>query len=253
MIQHLFNQYRFPFNAEDKTVLFTVLLATLAFIAFWFITQSEKLKQQLWRKQSFDEQSINHFLFSKVCGFLILGVLPGISMLLFLNKWDLQLIGLYINSETLLLSLEWTMLLTCIVVPLVYFSARQPKNLINYPQIRATLWTRKTFILNLLGWAIYLFGYELLFRGILFFPLIDAIGIWPTIAINLALYSATHIPKGLDETIGALILGLVLCILTLVTDTIWIAFFVHVAMAWTNSLTALKYHPEIRYTKWKKK
>ena len=32
-------------------------------------------------------------------------------------------------------------------------------------------------------------------------PLIDPLGMWPAIAINIALYSATHIPKGLDETI----------------------------------------------------
>ena len=34
-----------------------------------------------------------------------------------------------------------------------------------------------------------------------------------------------------------------------VIGTIWIAFLVHVAMAWTNNLTALKYHPEIHLIK----
>ena len=52
-----------------------------------------------------------------------------------------------------------------------------------------------------LGWFIYLFGYELLFRGILLFPLVAAIGVWPAIGVNIALYSATHIPKGVEETI----------------------------------------------------
>ena len=102
-------------------------------------------------------------------------------------------------------------------------------------------------MLNLLGWAIYLFGYEFLFRGILLFPLAETVGVWPAIAVNIALYSATHIPKGLDETLGAIPLGLVLCWLTLASGTIWIAFLVHVAMAWTNSLTALKHHPDIHY------
>ena len=69
-------------------------------------------------------------------------------------------------------------------------------------------------MLNLLGWAIYLFGYEFLFRGILLFPLAETVGVWPAIAVNIALYSATHIPKGLDETLGAIPLGLVLCWLT---------------------------------------
>ena len=97
-----------------------------------------------------------------------------------------------------------------------------------------------------MGWAAYLFGYELLFRGVLLFPLADELGVWTAIAINIALYSATHIPKGLDETIGAIPLGLVLCILTLYTDTIWIAFIVHVIMAWTNTFTALRFNPEMK-------
>ena len=81
------------------------------------------------------------------------------------------------------------------------------------------------------------------------FPLIEPLGVWPAIAVNIALYSATHIPKGLDETIGAIPLGLVLCLLTLSSGTIWIAFFVHVAMAWTNTFTALRFNPDTNYIK----
>jgi len=63
------------------------------------------------------------------------------------------------------------------------------------------------------------------------------------------LYATTHIPKGLRETLGALPLGLVLCLLTLTSGTIWIAFFVHLAMALTNSFAALKFHPDMVYVK----
>ena len=103
--------------------------------------------------------------------------------------------------------------------------------------------------LNLLGWFLYLFGYEFLFRGVLLIPVVKALGVWPAIAINVAIYSATHIPKGLDETVGAIPLGLALCLLTLATGTIWIAFLVHVTMAWTNTLTSLKFNPEMKYIK----
>jgi membrane protease YdiL (CAAX protease family) len=132
------------------------------------------------------------------------------------------------------------------VVPLVYFSAKKEKNLVNYPQIRAKVWSKKLKTRNAIGWAAYLFGYEMLFRGVLLFPLYHEFGIWPAIAVNIALYSATHIPKGLDETIGAIPLGLVLCILTLLTGTIWIAFILHVIMAWTNTFTALKFNPDMK-------
>ena len=136
-----------------------------------------------------------------------------------------------------------------IVIPLAAYSAKKEKNLVNYPQIRAKVWTKKTFRLNLIGWAVYLVGYELLFRGILLFPLVEAYGIWLAIAVNVALYSATHIPKGLDETLGAAPLGFVLCLLTLMSGNIWISVLVHIGMAWTNSLTALKHHPAIHYNR----
>jgi membrane protease YdiL (CAAX protease family) len=102
---------------------------------------------------------------------------------------------------------------------------------------------------NLFSWAFYLLGYELFFRGILLFPLVAKIGLWPAIAVNIGLYSATHIPKGLNEAVGAIPLSVVLCLLSVSTGTIWIAFLVHVAMAWTNSLASLKFHPEMKIIK----
>ena len=154
-----------------------------------------------------------------------------------------------IIPETTLFTLAWTLGLCVLVIPLAFFSAKSPKNFVNYPQIRTKVWGKKTLFLSLLGWAIYLFGYEFLFRGVLFVPLVEPLGLWPAIAINVALYSATHIPKGLDETIGAIPLGIVLCLLTVASGTIWIAFIVHLAMAWTNNLTALKHNPDINYIK----
>ena len=139
--------------------------------------------------------------------------------------------------------------LSALTIPLAYFSAKKPKNLLNYPQIRAKVWTKKMVFINAVGWFLYLFGYEFLFRGVLLIPLIEPLGMWPAIAINVALYSATHIPKGLDETIGAIPLGFVLCLLTISSGTIWIAFIVHVFMAWTNTFTALKFHPDMQFQK----
>ena len=162
--------------------------------------------------------------------------------------FSLQTIGLWFNAETTWYSVAWILGLSVVVIPMAFISAKKPENLKNYPQIRSKRWTNKTMAINLLGWAIYLFGYELLFRGTLFFPLVETLGIWPAVALNIALYATTHIPKGLAETLGAIPLGLLLCLLTLESGTVWIAFFVHLVLAWTNSLTALAYHPEIQYS-----
>jgi membrane protease YdiL (CAAX protease family) len=228
-----------------KTFL-PVILALLFFVIYWFTAQSDKIKNNFYSRYDHDTASVKHIFFTKYFGFICMGIVPLIiSMIAFENGPEAY--GLTIIPETTLYSVVWTLGLSAVVAPLAYISAKKPKNLINYPQIRAKEWTRKTVLINALGWALYLFGYELLFRGTLLFPLVTEIGVWPAVAVNIALYSATHIPKGLDETIGAIPLGLVLCILTLQSGTIWIAFFVHLALAWTNCFTALKFHPDIHY------
>lgn len=239
-------------KSNDLISFLPIVLSLIFFVIYWFTAQSSKVKNYFYSKYSFDQAAVKHIFFTKYFGFLSMGVAPAILCLIFLPDYSLADYGLTIIPETTLFSIVWTLGLCVLVVPLAYFSAKKPKNLVNYPQIRAKVWDNKIVFINALGWALYLFGYEYLFRGTLLFPLVDAIGVWPAIAVNIALYSATHIPKGLDETIGAIPLGLVLCLLTLASGTIWIAFIVHVAMAWTNSFTALKFHPEIHYLRSKK-
>jgi membrane protease YdiL (CAAX protease family) len=240
------NHYDLQWQTSDLIVFLPIILSTCCFSLFWFVSKSEKIKQSYYLKYNKNEASAKHILFTKYFGFFSMGIVAPVVLMLFLPKYSFAQIGLTFYKETALETLYWIVGLSLVTIPIVYFSAKKPKNLVNYPQIRATVWTKKLMIQNALGWAAYLFGYELLFRGVLLFPLADELGIWSAIAINVALYSATHIPKGLDETIGAAPLGLVLCLLTLSTGTIWIAFIVHVFMAWTNSFTALHFHPDMK-------
>lgn len=233
----------------DTAVIVPVLLTTIVFIIFWFTSKSEKIRDRFHARSQFDKASVRYFIFSKVFGFIVLGLIPLILCLALLPDHRISYYGLSFRTDTLLLTLLTTAALSVIVFPMASFSARKPKNLENYPQIRSRNWTMKTVWATIIGWTIYLFGYELLFRGVLLMPVAAALGAWPAIAINVALYSATHVPKGLEETIGAIPLGLVLCVITLATGTIWTAFLVHLVMAVTNCLTAMKYHPDIIYTK----
>lgn len=241
------------FSSTDMKSVVPMALALICFSAYWFIATSQRIKNTFYKNLDFDTASVKHIFFTKYMGFFLMGLAPFLLCLVFLDEASWSYFGVTYQSNTIGFTILWTIVLCLLVIPLAYISGRNPKNFPNYPQIRAKKWNRKIFLINLLGWAIYLFGYEFLFRGILLIPLNETLGLWPAIAINVALYSATHIPKGLDETIGAVPLGIVLCLLTLYSGSIWIAYLVHVALAWTNSLTALKFHPEIHYIKWKKR
>lgn len=234
---------------SDRITFLPIILSIMVFVIFWFTSKSEKIKSWFYRKYEFDRASVNHVTFNRLVGFVAMGVIPAVLCLIMIPDYSLANYGLTFIADTTLYTIVWTLGLAILVIPLAYISAQKPKNLINYPQIRARIWNTRIVLINAIGWALYLFGYEFLFRGILLFPLAAHLGVWTAVAINVALYSATHIPKGLEETIGAMPLGLVLCLLTLASGTIWIAFFVHVAMALTNSFTALKFHPDMQYKK----
>jgi len=245
----MYEHYPLNLSLEESQikVVIPILLSLFCFILYWFVAKSSKIKNFYYRQSK--KASVKHIFFTKYFGFISMGLIPILFLSIFTSNFSFKSYGLVFLSETSSFSLIWIIGLSIVTIPIVTISARKSKNLVNYPQIRELKWNRKILFLNLFGWAIYLFGYELLFRGVLLFPLFEELGLWPAIAINVALYSATHIPKGLDETIGAIPLGFVLCILTLQSGTIWIAFIVHVVMAWTNSLTALKHHPDINYVK----
>ena len=50
-----------------------------------------------------------------------------------------------------------------------------------------------------------------------------------------------HVPKGAKEGIGAIPLGLLLCMITFRTETIWVAMIVHFVLSLANEWYSLKY------------
>ena len=109
-----------------------------------------------------------------------------------------------------------------------------------------------TILLNTVGWGLYLLAYEYLFRGILFFGVLPWLGLYATIALNTTIYALAHLPKGAKETIGAIPLGIVVCLITFETGNIWVAFLVHMILALSNDYIALYHHPDMHYTRQKR-
>lgn len=239
-----FNLFLTP---NEKRLVIPIALALTAFYSYWFIANSKKVMAGFNRRHASDEASLRHVRFGKVTGFFFMGIIPLLAMELLLPQYTPADLGIGFNPGTWYFTLGWIGGLSLVVTPLAYLSGRKESNWTLYPQIRARNWTERTVFWAAGGWVIYLFGYEVMFRGVLLFPLVDALGFWPAVVLNMAVYSMSHLPKGLDETLGALPIGLVLCLLTLASGTIWIAFAVHVVMAWTMCFTALRFNPQTNY------
>jgi len=237
------------FKYEDLRVFIPIVVGLLSFIIFWFSWKSDWFEKMMTDRFGEERGKANGIIYSKIFGGLLMAILPTATYLIAFPETRLADLGLVLNNSTLFAVLVWIIGFGGLMIFLVAYNARKEATLEYYPQIRARNWTRKIMRGNLLGWATYLFGYEVLFRGVLLFSLTDVIGLWPAIAINVAIYSATHIPKGLTETIGALPLGVAFCLISIQTGSIWVAVAVHIAMSWTNTLITFKRHPEMQYVR----
>lgn len=216
---------------------------TIGFSLYHFVSLSEKLRARFITKYGSTKGPTQFLWFSRYLGCLSIGLIPFVLTLWVLDKSPADLGLSFKNTGT---SLLWIGALACLIIPMNFFNARKPKNLSFYPNVREKKWTKGMVAHNAFTWIAYLFGYELMFRGLLLFTTVEFMGAWPAIILNTALYALVHIPKNLEETIGAVPLGLLLCLITLSTGTFWVAFGVHVCLALSNFFFSLRNHPEMQ-------
>ncbi|GAB4128772.1 MAG: hypothetical protein OHK0045_23400 [Raineya sp.] len=218
---------------------------TVGFITYWFMSQS-LIAENYFALRYPKQQQVYFVLFQRYAGFLFLGLLPSFVTFAFLpTSWADYGVKLPENIETF----YWIVGLACIIIPLNAWNAKKADNLLVYPQIRATEWTKSTFLQEYTSWIAYLLAYELLFRGFLLFALYRISGAWVATMVNVALYAIAHIPKGQKEAIGAIPLGILLCYLTLKTNDIWVAVVVHIILALSNSFFSFMAQPNMKYKK----
>lgn len=234
------------FQPDDLIPVTVVLITTFSYLAYWYISRAKSVLRIVKDRSDQEAFLLKKVLWQRLSGVFFLGVLPGFVVLVFL-PFDLKGLGLtyLISNETI----SWSLGLSAIVIFINFFAASNPENLKSYPQIRISNWDFTIFLINVISWSVYLMAYEFLFRGILLLGLVDSFGIWPTIAINVALYSLVHFPKGARETLGAIPLGFILSLLTIKTGNIWIAFFVHLSMALSNDYFSFKANPGFKTIK----
>lgn len=135
----------------------------------------------------------------------------------------------------------WFLSLGLLVVIGSHRRAKTPANLSVYPQIRVRSWNVRLYFLSGLTWAAYLLSYEFFFRGFLLFACEQVTGITIAITINVFFYALIHIPKGKFETIGAVPLGIILCLITYSTGSFWTSFGIHLCMALSNEWMSVYY------------
>ena len=234
-----------PVNSDWEVAL-ALFNVTGGFITYFFLSSSDKLHKWVARRYSENGSLVQKILIQRLLGVSFLGIIPFFLSMMFTSK---GLAGYGVSCMNFDLTLYWTVGLSCLVVFTSYLNVRKPSNLAMYPQIRVQEWSASLLFQSGITWALYLLAYEFLFRGILFFTFLDLYGLVPAIAINVSIYALAHIPKGIKEAVGAIPFGIIICLLTYKTGTIWVAFFVHVVMALGNEWLSIYANPAMTFKK----
>jgi len=234
----------YDWKPEHSIFFITIITVLVGFSTYWFLAMSEKIKALFFKTKNTEEAWVKYVVFQKLTGALFIGLIPGI-ILLSISNYSLDKLGLKLGNYPE--SIVYIIVIGIVFSIINYFASKNPLNLSNYPQMRLSKWTNGRISLNSLAWAIYLFAYEFMIRGALLMVCYDNFGFWPAVAINLLFYSATHIAKGLNETIGSFPYGFLLCYITISTGSIAVAFFTHLILALTNDYFSVYHNPDMSY------
>jgi len=236
---------KFISNAMTNTIeiqaIFGIASAIIMSYLYFFI--QDKIKSG--HKPGNDHRVKMIFLWRKVSGLLILGLIPAVTALEFFQITPVQAGLTSVGSIKIWI---WVVLASMFFITLNIFNSKSAALRESYPELRLTKWGVGSIALAASGWLLYLAGYEYLFRGLLLFSCYHYLGYWPAIVINLALYSALHLPKGMKEAVAAIPFGLLLCYLTLESQSILPAILIHLVQAVSCEIFCIIRNPEMHFS-----
>jgi membrane protease YdiL (CAAX protease family) len=206
-----------------------LLTATLAYAAHHHLGLDYFRARLSGSARSSQERAVRAVLCQRGGGFLLLGVIPG-GVALFVLELPASQLGLTWNQLPLSIAGGLAIALAVIVSGPTAI-ARCPGLLRYYPEMRDVTWSARLDLLNAFSWTVYLSAYELLFRGLLLFPLASALGAWVALLISSALYTFAHLPKHPLESATVVPGGFLLGALALHTGSVVGQIIAHTLLA----------------------
>ncbi len=227
---------------EYSELVISLSVTLVCFLFYHFAGISGRLIHKIRSRYGTNRIQEFRVYFRHISGFMFLGAVPFLVVLIILpGRLTDYGLGLSIGMNIL----YYTVLISAIIIIINFFASKSKGNLEKYPLIRTKNWNMKLLVLSSLSWIIYLIAYEFLFRGFLLFACIHVFGIWPSIVINVLIYSFAHIPQGIKETAGAIPFGFLLCYFTILSGTIWSALILHIVLAVSNEWFSIYNSTEI--------
>jgi membrane protease YdiL (CAAX protease family) len=182
------------------------------------------------------DETVFHAVFFRLSGFILFG---PVTLFIFKQIYGAEFDFMTMPEEYFNEICLWVLSLTLFVIFIAYLNVKNTKKN-PYPHFKIDKWTNSYQMLSYVSWALYLLGYEFMFRGVLLFGTVEEIGYYPAIILNVVLYAFVHIPKGRKEVLGCFLMGPILCFLALKTQSIVIPIIVHIALCLANEYFSIR-------------
>lgn len=207
---------------KEQAPAFTVGLVALALVAQHFLCEGARGAEGHWLRQA-------------AAGVAMVALVAVAAVVLELAPYEL---GLALPQSAA--AMGWAGLAMGVMVTGSYLASRQPDFRRHYPEAPVDRWRPRSWLANTAAWAVYLVGYELLFRGLCLGVLCSIWGTVSGVAVTTALYVVAHLPKNLSESLGSFPMGVVMAALTLTSGSLVPAFALHLVMAVAADTLALR-------------
>ena len=226
-------------SGPNLDVVLVLIAVTLAYLIQHYLARSDWLKA---RAQAADpELSQARSIFAaRILGGLVLGGVPGLLAVILPGSLGF---AFPMARPTLLF---WATVVL-LVLPTVAASMHRPAAWAAYPPVRYNRWDRDRLLVNAFTWGVYLYGYELCFRGVLLFGLAPVLGQWPALGVMTAIYVLVHLDKPASEAVGTLPMGFVFGLSALLSGSFLPAFLAHWVIAVTSDLAAIRANPALTF------
>lgn len=235
----------FRFFTGGALVSAVILGSIIFFYLYYYLIHSDFFERYFETEDNVQNHPFKMFLFQKAAGFVLLGVVPGI-IYFGLFKKPFSILG--INGTALTSNLLILVALIVVIIGTMYLNHRfNPEK--GTLQVNLSEWTHKAFAYNAAGWILYLTGYEILFRGVLLDACYSSFGFWPSIAINVVIYSAIHMVNGKEQVLGALVFGAIACFFALTKGTVLIPIVMHIVLNLSSDYFSISLNKNLGFKK----
>ena len=223
--------------------LFIILSLLILFLLYYILRRERIISRVILANLHETDPGIPFFL-EKLTGFFLFGIVPFILYVIISGLKPAE-VGL-----TMVISRNYLGILVPLLISvsiLTYIGSKKKTTRDRYPQLRIMKWSLSNCLVDISGWIVYILGYEFFFRGILWFVCFRSFGLWPALIINMILYAIVHLDQGIVMSVGAIPVGIIFCLLTLLTGSFLFAFLIHSWMAINNDLFSIYHNPDMSF------